>query len=60
MKKGYWFPWCKTEYTMRHCAEIRERLIAEGERVQIRQRGTHLAGDGTMQPFGKVYVWTTD
>lgn len=42
---------------MQACREMRDRLQAEGYRVRIDAKGTHLAGDGTMQPFGKVFVW---
>lgn len=57
MSAGYWLPYCTSHYTMRACHEMRDRLEAEGYRVRIDSKGTHLAGDGTTQPFGKVFVW---
>lgn len=51
-----WIPYCTSEYTMDACREIAARLRAEGYTVRIDRKGMHLAGDGTMQPFGKVFV----
>jgi hypothetical protein len=54
-----WIPWCTSEYTMPAIREMRDKAKAEGYLTRVDHKGTHLAGDGTRQPFGKLFIRCT-
>lgn len=51
-----WFPWCTSEYTLDAIKEMRERARQEGYETRVDYKGRHLAGDGTYQQFGKLFI----
>lgn len=51
-----WFPWCTSEYVMSFCKAKAAELRAEGHEVRVDHKGRHLAGDGTYQSFGKIFI----
>jgi hypothetical protein len=53
-----WFPWCKSEYTLDGIREMRKRARSEGYETRVDYKGRGLAGDGTYQSFGKLFIRT--
>jgi hypothetical protein len=53
-----WFPWCTSEYTLRAIREMRARARSEGYETRVDYKGRGLAGDGTYQSFGKLFIRT--
>lgn len=51
-----WFPWCKSIYTMAGIQEMKAQAEAEGYVTRVDHKGIHLAGDGTRQAFGKLFI----
>jgi hypothetical protein len=53
-----WFPWCTSEYTLDAIREMRYTARSQGYETRIDYKGRALAGDGTYQSFGKLFIRT--
>jgi len=53
-----WFPWCTSEYTLDAIREMRYTARSQGYEARIDYKGRALAGDGTYQSFGKLFIRT--
>lgn len=53
-----WTAWCTSDYTLSAIKEMRKQARAQGYETRVDYKGRDLAGDGTYQSFGKLFIRT--
>ena len=60
MNKGYWFPWCKSDYKMSYCTQQAKELKTQGKKIRIIPRPPEqemINGKLQWVNYGKIYIW---